>query len=338
MNKFDEIKEGIRKDPRKWLVTGAAGFIGSNLIEELLRLDQRVVGLDNFSTGLKENLEKVKTSMPEEKWKNFVFIEGDILNREICETSMEGIDHVLHQAALGSVPRSIKSPLVSTDSNVVGFLNVLNAAKNHNISSFTYASSSSVYGDNTNLPKVEENIGNPLSTYALTKQINENYAQVFALNYGFESIGLRYFNVFGRRQNPHGEYSAVIPRWIFAMISERQIQIYGDGETSRDFCYIENIIQMNILSALSHKKARNQVYNVANGDSTSLNELFNMIKDCLKIEGRNYTLEPEYRPFRKGDVMNSQADISKAKNFLGYEPKYNINKGLAKTIKFYLEN
>ncbi len=336
MNKFAEIKKELREVPHKWLITGVAGFIGSNLLEELLKLNQKVVGLDNFSTGSKENLEKVRAALTDEQWKNFDFVEGDILDREICKASMKGIDHILHQAALGSVPRSIRAPLISTDSNVIGFLNILNSAKDYGICSFTYASSSSVYGDDINLPKVEEKIGNPLSTYALTKRINESYAQVFALNYGFESIGLRYFNVFGRRQNPHGEYSAVIPRWISAMISEEEVQIYGDGETSRDFCYIDNVVQMNILSALSEKKAKNQVYNVANGDNTTLNELFKLIKDCLQLEGKNSISQPEYQAFREGDVRHSLANIAKAKSLLGYEPEYDINKGLIETIKFYL--
>ncbi len=336
MSKYTIIKSELYESPSTWLVTGAAGFIGSNIVEELLKLNQKVIGLDNLSTGSRENLEEIKAIVLEKHWNNFTFIEGDICDEVLCKDSIKGANYVLHQAALGSVPRSIKAPIDSTDSNVMGFLKVLNTAKDYGVNSFTFASSSSVYGDHPGLPKIEERTGNPLSTYALTKSINENYASVFALNYGFDSIGLRYFNVFGKRQNPSGEYAAVIPKWISAMIEGHKIKIYGDGKTSRDFCYVDNVVQMNILAALSTKGTKNRVYNVANGDNTTLESLYKIIKKCLQDNKITYSLEPEFSEFRDGDVKHSTADITKAKSSLGYQPEYNINKGLDETVKFYL--
>ena len=334
---YSKIKHKLVESPKTWLITGVAGFIGSNILEELLNLNQKVMGLDNFSTGYQTNLDYVRSKVSQKHWDNFKFIEGDLCNLSSCDEASHNVDYILHQAALGSVPRSIKNPINSNIANVNGFLNILDTARRKEIKSFTYASSSSVYGDHTQLPKVEETTGNPLSTYALTKSINESYASVFSLNYSFDSIGLRYFNVFGKRQDPSGEYAAVIPRWVEAMIAGQEIQIYGDGSTSRDFCYIDNVVQMNILSALSDKKAKNQVYNVANGQNTTLLQLFEIIKNCLHNNNINYSLEPEFVGFREGDVKHSLANISKAQNQLGYEPEFNINNGLEEALRFYLD-
>jgi len=334
---YSKIKHELVESPKTWLITGVAGFIGSNILEELLNLNQKVVGLDNFSTGYQENLDQIKTEINKKHWNNFTFIEGDICNLQDCDKALEGVQYVIHQAALGSVPRSIKTPLKSNNSNVTGFLNILNAAKDRKVESFTYASSSSVYGDQMDLPKVENKTGNPLSPYALTKAINEYYASVYSINYGFHSIGLRYFNVFGKRQNPNGEYAAVIPKWISSIASNENIIINGDGSTSRDFCFIENVVQMNILSALSNKECKNQVYNVAYGESTSLAELFSMIKEILQDLGMSYKLKPSHKDFRQGDIKHSLADISKARTKLNYAPQYDIKNGLIKAIPYYLE-
>ena len=337
MTKYEQLQEHLKDNQSTWLVTGAAGFIGSNILEELLSLNQKVIGIDNFSTGFKENLEDVKSEVLREQWKNFHFIEDDICNLKSTKNFFKDADFILHQAAFGSVPRSIKDPISSTISNVNGFLNILNLSKDNN-TPLTYASSSSVYGDNPDLPKIENKIGNPLSTYALTKLINELYSKVFSLNYDHSTIGLRYFNVFGKRQNPNGEYAAVIPKWISAMISNEEIIINGDGTTSRDFCFVENAVQINLLSALSNNKAKNNIYNVACGDSTSLNDLFFYIKGILKLHGIDYSLEPVYQDFRQGDVKHSLANISKSRSMLNYEPQYSIEDGLSKTIASYLNN
>ncbi|HDV3986967.1 TPA: NAD-dependent epimerase/dehydratase family protein, partial [Escherichia coli] len=274
--KYKKIEDALSSKSETWLITGVAGFIGSNLLEALLKLNQKVVGLDNFATGHQANLDEVKESVSAEQWSAFTFVEGDICEPETCVEVVKGVDHVLHQAALGSVPRSIKDPITTNNTNISGFINMLVAAKDANVRSFTYAASSSTYGDHPALPKIEENIGNPLSPYAVTKYVNELYAQVFARTYGFKSIGLRYFNVFGKRQDPNGAYAAVIPKWTAAMINDEPLYINGDGETSRDFCFIENVVQMNILAAQSDASARDQVYNVAVGDRTTLNQLFNV--------------------------------------------------------------
>lgn len=316
-------------------MTGVAGFIGSNLLEKLLLHNQKVVGLDNFATGHKRNLDEVRSLVSEEQWSNFRFIEGDIQDIEICRRAVLGVDYVLHQAALGSVPRSIVDPLTTNAANITGFLNMLTAAKDEKVASFTYAASSSTYGDHPALPKVEENIGNPLSPYAVTKFVNEVYADVYARTYGFKAIGLRYFNVFGRRQDPNGAYAAVIPKWTSSMIKGEQVFINGDGETSRDFCFIDNVLQMNILAATTADQHKNEVYNVAVGDRTTLNQLHSLIKDALSKNDVIVALEPVYQGFRAGDVRHSQADISKAKENLGYEPEFDINAGINKAMPWY---
>lgn len=337
MSEFEKLCEQLASSPKKWLITGVAGFIGSNLLETLLKLGQTVVGLDNFATGHQRNLDEVKSTVSEEQWANFSFIEGDIRDYDTCKNAVENIDYVLHQAALGSVPRSIADPLTSNAANVSGFLNMLQASKEANVDSFTYAASSSTYGDHPALPKVEENIGNPLSPYAVTKYVNELYANVYARTYGFKSIGLRYFNVFGKRQDPNGAYAAVIPKWTAAMIEGEDVFVNGDGETSRDFCFIENTVQMNILAACANDQAKDQVYNVAVGDRTTLNDLYKSIAVALKDNGVGVTRKPVYREFRAGDVRHSQADISKAQNLLGYEPQYRILDGIAKAMPWYKE-
>lgn len=331
MSKYEKIKKELQAEPKVWLITGAAGFIGSNLLESLLKLEQTVVGLDNFATGHKSNLLEVKNSVSTTQWERFRFIEGDITDYGTCLEATRGIDYVLHQAALGSVPRSIADPIATNDANITGFLNILNASKENETKSFTYAASSSTYGDHPALPKVEQNIGNPLSPYAVTKYVNELYASVFSRTYGFQCIGLRYFNVFGRRQDPNGAYAAVIPKWTAALLSGSDVYINGDGETSRDFCYIENVVQMNILSATAEKDVKDEVYNVAVGDRTTLNDLFYTIQAELGQSGK----KPIYRDFRPGDVRHSQADISKAKEQLGYEPLYKIKDGLSIAMEWY---
>ena len=338
MSQYQIVCEQLQQVPKTWLVTGVAGFIGSNLLETLLKLNQKVVGLDNFATGHQHNLDEVQNLVSTEQWANFKFYEGDIRNLEDCQKACANVDYVLHQAALGSVPRSISDPITTNAANITGFLNMLVAARDANVSSFTYAASSSTYGDHPALPKVEENIGNPLSPYAVTKYVNELYADVFARTYGFKAIGLRYFNVFGKRQDPNGAYAAVIPKWTAAMIAGDDVFINGDGETSRDFCFIENTVQANILAATTqNEEAKNQVYNVAVGDRTTLNDLFNAIKAALNENGVTYTKAPIYRDFRVGDVRHSQASVSKIKNILGYDADYSISKGVNISMKWYVE-
>jgi UDP-N-acetylglucosamine 4-epimerase len=322
------------------LVTGVAGFIGSNLLEVLLRLGQRVVGLDNFATGSRRNLEQVKGLLKDKQWAQFTFVEGDIRSLDVCRQVCRGVDYVLHQAALGSVPRSIADPILTNESNIVGFLNMLVAARDHNVKRFVYAASSSTYGDHPALPKLEDVIGRPLSPYAVTKFVNEIYADVFARCYGVESIGLRYFNVFGPRQDPEGAYAAVIPRWIAAMIKHKPTFINGDGETSRDFCYIANCVQGNLLSATTqNKEAVGQVYNVALGRRTTLNQLFEILRRRLLPsypDLREY--RAVYQDFRPGDVRHSQADISKARHLLGFEPTHTVEQGLDEVLEWYQKN
>ena len=339
MTQYQKIQEDLVAHSKTWLITGVAGFIGSNLLETLLKLDQTVVGLDNFATGYQKNLDEVQSIVSNDQWQRFSFIEGDIRNFADCQKVCSGVDYVLHQAALGSVPRSLADPIKTNEVNISGFLNMLTAARDAEVSSFTYAASSSTYGDHPGLPKVEDKIGKPLSPYAVTKYVNELYADVFARSYGFKSIGLRYFNVFGRRQDPDGAYAAVIPKWTAAMIKNDTVFINGDGETSRDFCYIENTVQANILAATTQNEdATNQVYNVAVGDRTTLNELFNAIKSALADNGVTYEQEPTYRDFRPGDVRHSQADVSKANSLLGYEPKFNISQGIDEAMAWYVKS
>ncbi len=339
MSQYYQVCEQLKQNPKIWLITGVAGFIGSNLLETLLKLDQRVVGLDNFATGHQYNLDEVQSLVTAEQWNNFTFIQGDIRNLEDCQKACNNVDYVLHQAALGSVPRSIADPIMTNSANITGFLNMLVAARDARVSSFTYAASSSTYGDHPALPKVEENIGKPLSPYAVTKYVNELYAEVFARTYGFKSIGLRYFNVFGKRQDPNGAYAAVIPKWTAAMIAGDDVYINGDGETSRDFCFIENTVQANMLAATTQNdNAKNQVYNVAVGDRTTLNDLFNAIKAALNENGITYTKDSIYRDFREGDVRHSQASIEKIQSLLGYKPTERISQGIILAMKWYVNS
>lgn len=337
MSQYQTVCEQLQHAPKTWLVTGVAGFIGSNLLETLLKLNQKVVGLDNFATGHQHNLDEVQNLVSTDQWANFKFYEGDIRNFEDCQKACAGVDYVLHQAALGSVPRSIAEPITTNAANITGFLNMLTAARDAEVKSFTYAASSSTYGDHPALPKVEDNIGKPLSPYAVTKYVNELYAEVFARTYGFKTIGLRYFNVFGKRQDPNGAYAAVIPKWTAAMIAGDDVFINGDGETSRDFCFIENTVQANILAATANDEAKNQVYNVAVGDRTTLNDLFNAIKAALNENGVTYTKEPVYRDFRAGDVRHSQASIIKIQQHLSYIPQYKIIEGIKNAMPWYID-
>ncbi len=338
MNQYQTVCEQLQQAPKTWLITGVAGFIGSNLLEMLLKLDQKVVGLDNFATGHQHNLDEVQASVTTEQWSNFDFIEGDIRQFADCQKACNGVDYVLHQAALGSVPRSIADPITTNDTNISGFLNMLTAARDAHVSSFTYAASSSTYGDHPVLPKVEENIGKPLSPYAVTKYVNELYADVFARSYGFKAIGLRYFNVFGQRQDPNGAYAAVIPKWTASMIAGDDVFINGDGETSRDFCFIDNTVQANILAATAPEEAKNQVYNVAVGDRTTLNDLYAAIQVALLENSINYAKSAVYREFRAGDVRHSQASIAKIQQALGYAPEYPIAEGIQLAMRWYVSN
>jgi UDP-N-acetylglucosamine 4-epimerase len=338
VNRYEQVEEALRRDPKVWLVTGAAGFIGSNLVEHLLDLGQMVVGLDNFSTGSHENVEDVCSGFDRDRLRGFYFVEGDIRDLDTCRTACRDVDYVLHQAALGSVPRSMDDPLSTNASNVDGFLNMLTAARDARVRRFVYAASSATYGDQQGLPKVEERIGRPLSPYAVTKLVNELYADVFQRAYGLECVGLRYFNVFGPRQDPDGAYAAVIPKWIGGLLAGEPCYVNGDGETSRDFCYVANAVQANILAAANAPDTgAAQVYNVACGGRTSLNELFRLIRDGLaRWEPAVASAEPEYREFRPGDVRHSEADISKIERSLGYRHSHGVEDGLAATLKWYV--
>lgn len=326
--------------PRTWLVTGSAGFIGSHLLETLLRAGQTVTSLDNFSTGHQRNLDEVRQAVGDEAWQRHTFIEGDIADLATCQKACAGASVVLHQAALGSVPRSMADPLNTHRSNATGFLNMLVAARDAGVGRFVYAASSSTYGDSPTLPKVEDIIGNPLSPYAVTKYLNELYAQVFTRCYGFETVGLRYFNVFGPRQDPNGAYAAVIPRWVAAMLRGEACTINGDGETSRDFCYIANTVQANLRAGLAPFKPEvSQVYNVAVGDRTSLVELHKLIAGLLVAEKAVAKVdEAQFAPFRAGDVRHSLADISKARTHLGYAPTHDVKAGMAEAVRWYIDN
>lgn len=326
--------------PATWLITGVAGFIGSNLLETLLTHDQIITGLDNFATGHQHNLDQVREIVGEKKWAKFKFINGDIRDLATCHKACEGVDFVLHQAALGSVPRSLEDPINTNTANIDGFLNMLVAARDAKVKRFVYAASSSTYGDHPGLPKVEDQIGKPLSPYAVTKYVNELYADVFARCYGLQSIGLRYFNVFGPRQDPDGAYAAVIPKWIAAMVRNEDLYINGDGETSRDFCYIKNVVQANLNAATTENaSAINQIYNIAVGDRTTLNQLLEFIRENLATHFKHLDdFKPIYRDFRAGDVRHSLADISKAQNLIAYAPTYHVREGLTEALDWYLAN
>ena len=334
-----DVYSDMKSSQCSWLITGVAGFIGSNLLETLLEMDQIVVGLDNLSTGYQRNIDDALSSVSAKQKSNFTFIEGDICEPEACITACQGIDIVLHQAALGSVPRSIKDPLATNNTNITGFLNMLVAAKDAGIKRLVFAASSSTYGDHEVLPKVEDEIGNPLSPYAVTKLANELYAKVFSDIYGIETIGLRYFNVFGKRQDPKGAYAAVIPKWIASILSSEPVHINGDGETSRDFCYIGNAVHANLCAALtSNQQAINQVYNVAVGEKTSLNQLYQLIIEEVKQYKNIEPMPPVYREFRSGDIRHSLADISKSQNLLGFSPCHSLKAGLAEAMSWYVEH
>ncbi len=337
MNAFEALKQQLQANPKTWLVTGVAGFIGSNLLETLLKLNQRVIGLDNFATGKQQNLDEVRSLVLPEQWARFTFIQGDIRQLEDCQHACANVDYVLHQAALGSVPRSINDPITTNQANIDGFLNMLVAVRDNKVKRFVYAASSSTYGDHPGLPKVEDRIGKPLSPYAVTKYVNELYADVFGKTYGLSSIGLRYFNVFGPRQDPDGAYAAVIPKWFSGMIAGQDIYINGDGKTSRDFCYVANAVQANLLAATAeNEEAANQVYNVAVGDRTELVELYAVIRELLSQRYPHIAnATPVFRDFRAGDVRHSLADISKANQLLGYQPSHRIREGLREAMSWY---
>jgi UDP-N-acetylglucosamine 4-epimerase len=362
MTAYDQIQIRLAAEPHTWLITGVAGFIGSNLLETLLKLNQRVIGLDNFATGHQSNLYEVRTLVSPAQWARFNFIKGDIREQADCQQACRGVDYVLHQAALGSVPRSIENPFLTNSINITGFMNMLIAARDAKVKRFTYAASSSTYGDHPGLPKVEDIIGRPLSPYAVTKYVNELYADVFARCYGFNTIGLRYFNVFGPRQDPEGAYAAVIPKWTAALLRGDPVFINGDGKTSRDFCYVDNVVQINLLAATvsenfgakncvirdplsvtpaqaviqSVESPTNQIFNVAMGDRTTLNELFALLRDKLADFGVSATTQPVYRDFREGDVRHSQADISKAQRLLGFAPTHRLAEGITQAMPWYL--
>jgi len=340
MTAYEQLRSHLPTAPKSWLITGVAGFIGCNLLEALLKLEQKVVGLDNFATGHHHNLKQIQDAVTPEQWARFKFIEGDIRKLDDCRAACAGVDYVLHQAALGSVPRSLEDPLTTHGANIDGFLNMLVAARDAQVKRFVYAASSSTYGDHPGLPKVEAVIGKPLSPYAVTKLVNEQYADVFARVYGFKSIGLRYFNIFGARQDPAGAYAAVVPKWTAAMIHNEPVYINGDGETSRDFCYIANTVQANLLAATAlHPDAANQVYNVAVGDRTTLNDLFEAIRSTLEPRFPHLKdCKPSYRDFRAGDVRHSLADITKAKTLLGYQPSHRIKQGLVEAMDWYVSD
>ncbi len=335
IGKIALVEDELRKKPRRWLVTGAAGFIGSHIIETLLALGQDVTGLDNLSTGSLANLADVEKRVGPAAWKKFTWQEGDICDVKACERAASGAEFVLHQAALGSVPRSIEDPVGTNEANVVGFIKLLRACASAGVKRFVYASSSSVYGDIADNVKTEERLGNPLSPYAASKRSDEIYAQSFSSAYGISCVGIRYFNVFGPRQNPEGPYAAVVPRWVEAILTGRPCQIFGDGETTRDFCYVANAVQMNLLAALYDGEIRHEVFNAAVGKSTSLVTLHSLLADEIHAAfGTPRAPAPEFQPFRAGDVRNSLADIKKGSAKLGYEPRFTLEEGLRELVGY----
>ena len=339
MSAYSDLTKSMTAEPSRWLITGVAGFIGSNLLEHLLKLGQTVVGLDNFMTGYQKNLDMVRDIVGPEAWSRFTFIEGDIRDIDTCREACKGVQHVLHEAALGSVPRSIDDPLLSNSCNITGYLHMLVAARDAGVKSFVYAASSSTYGDSPELPKVEDKIGSPLSPYAVTKYVDELYADVFNRCYGFSSVGLRYFNVFGQRQDPYGAYAAVIPQWFASVIKQETVFVNGDGETSRDFCYIDNVVQANLLASFAQGDATNKIYNVAFGQRTTLNELFGLIKEeVARHKPEVMSAQCVHRDFRAGDVRHSLADISRAHNLLGYDPQFDVRQGLRLAGDWYAAN
>lgn len=339
MTAYDTLRDQLIAQPRTWLVTGCAGFIGSNLLEALLRLGQTVVGLDNFSTGHQRNLDEVRALVGTEAWQRFRFIEGDIRQPDDCAQAVAGVDYVLHQAALGSVPRSLDDPWNTHDNNINGFLRLLIASRDAGVKRFVYAASSSTYGDHPGLPKVEDVIGNPLSPYAVTKYVDELYGDVFARAYGVSAVGLRYFNVFGPRQDPNGAYAAVMPMWFAALLKQEAVYINGDGETSRDFCFVGNAVQANLLAATAPALPKgHEVFNVAVGDRTTLNQLYAAIRQQVaRWQPAAAALLPVYRDFRAGDVRHSQADIGKAASLLGYAPTHRVAEGLDIAAPWYAQ-
>jgi UDP-N-acetylglucosamine 4-epimerase len=340
MSTYDDIKAGLLAAPKTWVVTGVAGFIGSNLLETLLGLEQKVVGLDNFSTEDDRNMKEVQTLVTEAQWQRFTFVKGDIRDLDACRQVCAHADYVLHHAALGSVPRSLEDPILTNESNITGFLHMLVAARDSGVKRFVYAASSSTYGDHPGLPKVEDVIGSPLSPYAVTKYVNELYASVFDTAYGFKATGLRYFNVFGPRQNPNGAYAAVIPKWFGSLLRGETVYINGDGETSRDFCYVDNAVQANLLAACTqNQSAVGQVYNIAFSQVTTLNQLYEQIRQRLADKRPDLQVpDAVYRDFRAGDVRYSLADISKARRLLGYDPQYSVSAGLEHATKWYIDH
>lgn len=332
-----DVAEKLAISRSRWLITGAAGFIGSNLVEALLKAGQEVVGLDNFATGHQRNLDEIERLVPAEFDGRFQMIEGDIRDRDACDAAIAGVEYVLHQAALGSVPRSLADPLTSHDVNVTGFVNMLDSARRAGVRRFIYAASSSTYGDSPELPKRENRIGSPLSPYAATKLADEIYAGVYAKSYGFKATGLRYFNVFGPRQDPDGAYAAVIPKWTAAMIGQHHVTINGDGQTSRDFCYVANAVQANIRAALAPDEVQGEVFNVAVGQRTTLLELFDLIRDSLGRHQVHYSKTPQMAEFRAGDVRHSLADIDKARKLLGYAPSHTVAQGMEAAVPWYLD-
>jgi len=334
---FQDVQQELISNPKVWLITGVAGFIGSNLLEFLLNLNQRVIGVDNFKTGKSQHFEEIRSRLTATKWHNFTFYQGDIRSLDLCRDVCLGVDYVLHHAALCSVPDSMRDLMAYHSVNVTGFLNMLLAARDHAVSSFTYAATSAVYGDHHVLPFGEEKTGKPLSMYAATKCVNEMYADFFARTYGFKTIGLRYFNVFGQRQSVDGAYSAVIPQWISALLQGNTLYVYGDGETTRDFCPIDNVIQANILAATAPDDKKNEIYNIATGVNMSLNQLLNVLRQALEKQDIPYSGVPVYCDFRTGDIKYSAADISKAIRMLGYQPSIGIREGIDKAMPWYIK-